>query len=88
VALSINNTSTGPVNGWTLTWSFANGQTVTQLWNGAETQSGPNVSVKDLGYNANIPAGGSYTAAGFIGTWNGATNSIPTSFALNGTPCN
>jgi endoglucanase len=87
VALSIGNTGTTPINGWTLTWSFANGQTITQLWNGIESQTGANVTVTNEPYNANIPAGTSYTAAGFTGTWSG-TNSVPTSFSLNGTPCN
>jgi hypothetical protein len=87
-AITINNTGTTPISGWTLTWPFANGQAVTQLWNGMETQSGPNVTVSNLGYNGNIPAGGSYSAMGFQGTWNGTTNSVPTSFAVNGTTCN
>ena len=87
VALSINNTSTTAINGWTLTWSYANGQTISQLWNGSETQSGPTVTVTNLNYDANIPAGGSLTTVGFLGTWSG-TNSVPTSFSLNGTPCN
>jgi hypothetical protein len=86
VALSISNTSTTAINGWTLSWTFANGQAVTQLWNGAATQSGPTVTVTNLNYNASIPAGGSYNNAGFLGTWSG-TNSIPTGFTLNGTPC-
>jgi endoglucanase len=86
VALSIGNTSTTAINGWTLTWTFANGQTVSQLWNGNETQSGATVTVTNLNYNANIPAGGSYTGAGFVGTWSG-TNSIPSGFKLNGTAC-
>ena len=86
VALSIENTGTTPINGWTLSWTFPNGQTVTQLWNGAETQSGSTVTVQNLSYNASIPAGSSYTAAGFTGTWSG-TNSIPTAFTLNGVQC-
>jgi len=86
VALSIDNTSTTAINGWTLSWAFANGQTVTQLWNGAETQSGPTVTVKNLNYNASIPAGGSYKDAGFTGTWSG-TNGIPATFTLNGATC-
>jgi endoglucanase len=88
VAITINNTSTTPISGWTLTWAFPNGQTVTQLWNGIETQSGANVTVTNEPYNANIPAGGSYSAMGFTGTWNGSTNSVPTSFSVNGTACN
>jgi len=86
VALSIDNTSATAINGWTLSWTFANGQTVTQLWNGAETQSGSTVTVTNLNYNANIPAGGSYTGAGFLGTWSG-TNAIPSGFKLNGAAC-
>jgi mannan endo-1,4-beta-mannosidase len=86
VALSIDNTSTTAINGWTLGWTFPNGQTVTQLWNGAATQSGTAVTVKNLNYNANIPAGGSYKDAGFTGTWSG-TNGIPTAFTLNGATC-
>jgi len=66
--------------------ALANGQTVTQLWNGAETQSGSTVTVTNLNYNANIPAGGSYTGAGFLGTWSG-TNPVPGAFKLNGTAC-
>ncbi|HEY6922472.1 MAG TPA: endo-1,4-beta-xylanase [Steroidobacteraceae bacterium] len=85
--VTITNTSSAAISGWTLAWSFANGQTVTQLWNGSETQSGANVTVTNLNYNANIPAGGSYNGVGFQGTWSG-TNSLPTAFTLNGTACN
>jgi endoglucanase len=86
-AIAINNTGTTAISNWTLTWAFANGQTITQLWNGAETQSGANVTVNNLSYNGSIPAGESYTAMGFNGTWNNTTNAIPTSFAVNGTAC-
>ncbi len=34
-----------PINGWTLGFSFAAGQTVTQGWNGTWSQSGANVTV-------------------------------------------
>jgi len=86
VALSIDNTSATAINGWTLSWTFPNGQSVTQLWNGAETQSGSTVTVTNLNYNANIPVGGSYKDAGFTGTWSG-TNGIPAAFTLNGATC-
>jgi endoglucanase len=86
-AITINNTGTAAISNWTLTWAFANGQTITQLWNGTETQSGANVTVTSLSYNGSIPAGGSYTGMGFNGTWNNTTNAAPTSFAVNGTTC-
>ncbi|GIG23431.1 rhamnogalacturonan lyase [Cellulomonas chitinilytica] len=74
------------VSGWRLTWSFGAGQTITQAWNGTATQSGSNVTVTDAGYNGAIPSGGS-AGFGFNGTWNGSSNPVPTSFALNGTTC-
>jgi len=86
-AITINNTGTTALTSWTLTWTFANGQTVSSLWNGVEAQSGANVTVKNESYNGNIGASGSLTGIGFNGTWNGTTNTVPTSFALNGTPC-
>jgi len=36
---------------------------------------------------ANPYAGATYTGMGFNGTWNGTTNAVPTSFAVNGTTC-
>jgi uncharacterized membrane protein len=85
-AITIDNTSATALSSWTLTWSFANGQTVSSLWNGTETQSGANVTVKNLSYNGSIPAGGSVTGIGFNGTWSG-TNAVPTNFAINGNAC-
>jgi cellulose 1,4-beta-cellobiosidase len=86
-AITINNTGTTALSNWTLTWTFANGQTISQLWNGIEAQSGANVSVANESYNGNIPSGGSYSGMGFNGTWNNTTNTAPTSFAVNGVAC-
>jgi len=73
------------VTGWTLVWSFAAGQTVTQLWNGSYTQSGSAVTVTNASYNGAI-ATGATAAFGFNGTWTGS-NPVPTSFTLNGITC-
>jgi len=85
-AITIKNGSTAVTN-WTLTWTFANGQTVSQLWNGVESQSGANVTVKNESYNGSIAAGGTLSGIGFNGTWNGTTNAVPTAISLNGTAC-
>ncbi len=87
-AISIQNTGTTALSNWTLTWAFANGQTVSQIWNGTETQSGANVMVNNMSYNGSIAAGATLTGLGFNGTWNNVTNAIPASFAVNGTACN
>jgi glucuronoarabinoxylan endo-1,4-beta-xylanase len=86
-AISISNTGSTAISNWTLTWSFANGQTITQAWNGTATQSGSNVSITNMSYNGSIAAGSTYTGLGFNGSWNNVTNSVPASFAVNGTTC-
>ena len=85
--VTIENTGTTAITSWSLTWAFANGQTISSLWNGIETQSGANVTVKNEPYNGSIAAGGTLSGIGFNGTWNGTTNAIPTAFSLNGTAC-
>jgi cellulose 1,4-beta-cellobiosidase len=85
-SFSIVNNGTTALTNWTLTWTFANGQTITQLWNGIETQSGANVTVTNEPYNGSIPAGGTLSGMGFNGTWT-TTNAIPTAISLNGTAC-
>ncbi|GCF10237.1 cellulose-binding domain-containing protein [Dictyobacter arantiisoli] len=86
-SLTITNTSSTAINGWSLVFSFPNGQTITQLWNGTVTQSGSVVTITNISYNGSIPAGQSTSSSpGFNGTWNG-TNSPPTAFTLNGVAC-
>jgi endo-1,4-beta-xylanase len=84
-SVNITNTGTTTISGWTLTWTFANGQTITQIWNASDTQSGGNVSATNLSYNATI-APGATTNFGFNGAWSGS-NTAPTSFKLNGATC-
>lgn len=88
-AIVIKNGGSTALSNWTLTWSFANGQTIAQSWNGTVSQSGANITVaQQTGQTwENIPAGGSYSGFGFNGAWNGVTNAIPTAFSLNGTAC-
>ncbi|MFC0533303.1 cellulose binding domain-containing protein [Phytohabitans kaempferiae] len=74
-----------PLNGWRLEWSFANGQTVSQGWNGVFSQSGSRVTVSNQTYNGGLGTNATVTP-GFNGTWNG-TNSAPTAFTLNGVAC-
>lgn len=62
------------INGWSVTWTLAGGQTITQLWNGALTTSGSAVTVKNLSWNGSLAPRASATF-GFTAT--GAT-SAPT----------
>jgi endo-1,4-beta-xylanase len=87
--VGIKNGGSSTLTNWSLTWSFANGQTITSSWNGTVSQSGANVTVNEQSGQTweNIPAGGTYTGFGFNGNWNGTTNTIPANFKLNGTAC-
>lgn len=84
-SLTITNTGTTTLNGWSLQFSFANGQTVTQGWNGVFTQSGANVTVTNASFNGSLSPGASANP-GFNGSWNGS-NPNPTAFTLNGSAC-
>jgi hypothetical protein len=75
-----------PVTSWTVVWSYSAGQTVTQYWNATITQSGAQVTAKNVSYNGSLGTNGS-TSFGFNGSWNNSSNPAPTSFTFNGTTC-
>ncbi|MEV4364757.1 cellulase family glycosylhydrolase [Nonomuraea sp. NPDC049625] len=64
------------ISGWTVTWAFTNGQTVTNAWNATVSSSGSNVTARNMSYNGSLGAGAG-TTFGFLGSWNGS-NSVPT----------
>jgi len=64
------------IRGWTVTWTFGNGQTVSNAWNATVTSTGSGVTARNMSYNGNLGAQAS-TTFGFLGTWNGA-NGAPT----------
>jgi len=74
-----------PLTGWTLTWSYSAGQTVTQAWNTTLTQSGAAVTARNVSYNGAVATNGT-VSFGFNGSWTGS-NPAPTSFAVNGVAC-
>jgi len=69
----VTNTGATALTGWTVRWTFANGQTITQLWNGTYTQSGANVTVTNMSYNGTLAPGQSATV-GFLGNVGGTNN--------------
>jgi hypothetical protein len=74
-----------PITSWSLVWSYPAGQQVTQAWNATVTQSGSQVTARNAGYNGSLATNAS-ASFGFNGTWT-SSNSVPTSFTLNGTVC-
>ncbi len=66
---------TAAISGWTVTWTYANGQTVSTSWNATVTSNGSTVTARNSGYNGSLGAGKSATF-GLTGSWNG-TNGVP-----------
>ncbi|MFG3704068.1 cellulose binding domain-containing protein [Micromonospora sp. NPDC047670] len=73
--LVVRNAGSSAIAGWTVGWTFPDGQQITQLWGGTHTQTGAAVSVRDAGWNGALGAGAS-TTVGFLGSWTG-TNGAP-----------
>lgn len=87
-SVSITNSGTAAWTGWTLRFSFANGQRVTNFWDSVVTQapSSADVVATNVGYNGNVAPGASIRF-GFQGTHSG-TNTSPSVFTVNGVSCN
>jgi len=69
--VTITNTGSQRTNGWNVSWTFPDGQVITQAWNGAASQSGAAVSVTNVSWNGALDPGGT-ADFGFIANWNGA----------------
>jgi poly(hydroxyalkanoate) depolymerase family esterase len=83
--LTIRNTGTTAVNGWSLAFTLPGGQTITSGWNASYSPASGEVTARDAGFNAAIPPNGS-VGIGFQADHTGNT-AAPTSFTLNGMSC-
>jgi cellulase/cellobiase CelA1 len=83
--ITIRNTGRAAINGWTLQWSFGNGQTVQQMWNATSSQRGATVSASNVSYTTTIEPGRE-VSIGFLGSIRDK-NAAPASFTLNRTAC-
>ncbi|MEV0150745.1 MULTISPECIES: PHB depolymerase family esterase [unclassified Nonomuraea] len=83
--LTVTNTGTAPVNGWSLTFTLPAGQAITSGWNATYNPTTGQVKAANLSYNATLAPGAS-TSIGFQATHTGDT-AKPTAFTLNAAPC-
>ncbi|WP_243741082.1 endo-1,4-beta-xylanase [Streptomyces sp. 8K308] len=82
--VNVSVTTAQAVSGWTVTFSLPVGESVTNSWNTALSQSGTTVTARNASYNGSVGAGGSLSF-GFQ-TNSGAVYSAPV-LSLNGTIC-
>ncbi|MFD0052603.1 glycoside hydrolase family 6 protein [Streptomyces sp. NPDC005047] len=84
-AVTVTNNGAATSN-WSLGWTYAGSQKVTNGWNAKVSQSGAAVTAANESYNGTLATGGS-ASFGFQATYSG-TNAVPATFTLNGVTCN
>jgi endoglucanase len=83
--VTLANTGTAPIDGWTLRWAFVGAQNVTQSWSAVFATDGSTVTASNMSWNRRINPGSSVTFG-----FNGATslaNPTPPLFTVNGAAC-
>jgi cellulase/cellobiase CelA1 len=60
------------INGWTVRWTLADGQSITQVWSGTLSGSGSAAVVGNAAYNGSLQPSGS-TTFGFLANGNPST---------------
>ncbi len=83
--VTITNSATSAVNGWTLSFVLGSGQTLTSGWNATFAGTTGTVKATNMSYNGTIAPGGN-AQFGFQGTLSGSYTA-PTAPTLNGVPC-
>ncbi|MDG4769456.1 PHB depolymerase family esterase [Solwaraspora sp. WMMD792] len=84
-SVTIANTGSSAINGWSLAFTLPAGQTIISGWNATYSPTSGAVTARNMSYNATIPPNGSQSI-GFQATHSG-NSGRPSSFTLNGTPC-
>ncbi|MGW7514446.1 extracellular catalytic domain type 1 short-chain-length polyhydroxyalkanoate depolymerase [Streptomyces sp. NPDC054796] len=84
-SVTVTNTGSAPVNGWSLGLTLPGGQKITSGWNATFSPSGGRVTATNAAYNAAIAPGASVNI-GYQATHTGDSGP-PTAFALNGSSC-
>jgi acetylxylan esterase len=84
-SITIANTASSTVNGWSLVFTLPSGQTITSGWNATYSPTSGQVTARNASYNGTIAPNASVNI-GFQATHTGNTGE-PGSFTLNGTAC-
>ena len=74
--ITVTNSGTSTINGWTVTATFPSGVTITQMWGGTFAPASGTVTIRPT-YNASIGAGQS-TTTGFIANASGSAGATAT----------
>jgi len=83
--ITVANTGSVAVDGWSLTFTLPAGQTITSGWNAGYSPASGQVTARNVGHNAAIAPNAS-VSIGFQATHTGDTGE-PAAFTLNGAAC-
>jgi hypothetical protein len=73
--VTVRNNGTSAVASWTVALGLASGQSIVNLWDGVNTGTSGNVTVRNASYNGSI-AGGATRTFGYVA--NGSSTATPT----------
>ncbi|MET8198201.1 lytic polysaccharide monooxygenase auxiliary activity family 9 protein [Micromonospora taraxaci] len=74
--VTITNNGSSALSGWTASWTWPSGQSISQIWGATQTSSGSSVTATNVNYNGTLAPSAS-TTFGFLASSTG-TNSAPT----------
>ena len=84
-SVTITNTATAAVNGWSLAFPLPAGPTITSGWGATYAPASGAVTATNVTYNAALAPGASVTV-GYQANHTG-NSAAPSTFTLNGTAC-
>jgi hypothetical protein len=73
LGFTVTDPGTVATSNWTVSYSWPGSQTISEIWNASDTQSGSSVSISNLSYDGDISAGGS-TTFGLLGNGTAPTS--------------
>jgi hypothetical protein len=79
--VTIRNTGTGALSGWTVGMTLAPGQSISSLWNGVHTGTGGSVTVRNTPWNGTVAPNGTVTFGFTVG---GSSSAAPTDITCAG----
>lgn len=82
--VEVSVTSPDALSGWEVSFDLTSGESIVNGWNGNFSQSGTTVTVTNMSYNGNVPAGGSLNFGFQTDSGNGYDDPTMT---LNGATC-